>query len=230
MARRSRISASEIAGNLVGESLRDMALALGFDPKSMSEDQLWMEVVKFAENTTKDRITGKTGSEMFLEIYNSETRNDLVILKRAVSTGVVTITPALGYSWNGHTLGFTEADAVVFIRQNNSIRSTIDALSRKTQNVSTQNHETARAVINAPSANEERLRRELEEALAKLNALTEKVESASADTDSELEDLLAEGHRLEIKGIHLISKNKPLEERKLAVRSKIESVKNESFS
>lgn len=230
LSRRSRISASEIAGNLVGESLKDMALAIGFDPKSMSEDQLWMEVVKFAENTTKDRITGKTGSDMFLEIYNSETRADLVTLKRAISTGVVTITPALGYSWNGHTLGFTEADATVFIRQNNSIRSTIDALSRKTQTSSTQNHESAKAVINAPSANEERLRRELEDALARLNALTEKNESAAGDNDSELEDLLAEGHRLEIKGIHLIAKNKSLEERKLAIKAKIESVKNQSFS
>ena len=175
------------------------------------------------------KVAKKPAKKVSKKPVNKQNK-DVTVKPVVDSTGVVTITPALGYSWNGHTLGFTEADATVFIRQNNSIRSTIDALSRKTQTSSTQNHESAKAVINAPSANEERLRRELEDALARLNALTEKNESAAGDNDSELEDLLAEGHRLEIKGIHLIAKNKSLEERKLAIKAKIESVKNQSFS
>ena len=123
-----------------------------------------------------------------------------------------------------------EADATAYIRQNQSIRSTIDALSRKTQSGSTQAHEMAKKVIHEETDKEKLLRRELEDALARLKAMEGASETALKESDSELDDLIAEGNRLNIKGIHLIAKGKSLEDRKAAIRAKIDTLKNESFS
>lgn len=233
MARRVRIKASEIAGSLVGEELSDMALALGLDPKSMSPDALWVEVVKYAENTIKDRATGKTGAETFLEIYNSESRQDMVILKRAISTGIVAQTPANGINWNGHVLGYSEPDAVAFLRQNQSIRASIDMLSRKTQSGSTQAHEAAPVVLDEESAKIKRLQQELADKERQILELSRKAAEADAtevlsNGDTEIAELLEEGKRLGLKGFHMIGRGKSDDERKLLMKEKLAEHKNMS--
>lgn len=63
--RNQRLEAGAVAARLRGEELTDMALALGFDPNTMTKSDLTRKVVEFAESSERDRKTGKTGSQMF---------------------------------------------------------------------------------------------------------------------------------------------------------------------
>lgn len=232
LARKLRIKAGEIAGTLWGEELIDMGLALGFDPKTMSTDTLSRLVIEFAENAEKDRVTRKTGSERFMEIYGSETRLELTILKRGLSTGVLAETVKDGINYNGLTLGFNESEAVRYLREHPSTKTSIDIQSRQIQNTSTQTHAKATVVVvkDDNQAKMERLERELAETKAKLQEKSDVLLEAESEAvivteNPEYAALLAEGKSL-FKGAHLIGKNLPdLNDRIPLLRKKIEDFK-----
>jgi len=232
----------EIADALHGEELEEVGMMLGHDPKTMSHEMLIMEINKSIENPNK--VDGKkTGADIFMDIIESETRVELSILKRGFNTGILEETHDKGICFNGVTLGYNEAECLNFLRTNSAVKTSIDLRSRKSQEGTNQAMARREVVVDVKDAeiqNSKRKIAELEERLRQANAVaanktaSEDLSELEADgvnvidssTDEELEALIKEGNSLVIKGIHLLGKNKPLEERKRLVKEKIDSVKD----
>lgn len=226
--RRTKRKASEIAESLHGQELIDMAIALGLDPKILSTTQLEMEVIKFAENPNREN--GKTGAERFLEIYNSDSRLELTILKRAISVGIVSENLNQGINYNGVSMGFTEFEALQFLKKSPQLLNSIDLQSKTRNDASTQAFATAPAPVkDEKDAVIERMKKEMAEMQARLAKTSEIAAEAVAANDvkaidSELSDLIEEAKRLGIKAPHLIGRNDEEEVRKQKIRDKINEV------
>jgi len=224
--RRVRRKASEIAESLVGEELNDMAIALGFDPKIYSSEGLWMEVVKFAENENK--VNGKTGGQRFMEVYESDTRLELIVLKRALSVGILTDTPKDGIAYNGVSLGFSELEAINYLKGHQNTLVSIDTQSKQKQSGSTQAFEkTAPPVIkDEKDLIIERQNREMEEMMKKLSIINEQVletksEAEVNELDPKLVPLYKEGKRLGLK-VHLIARYDDVDTRVQKIQAEID--------
>lgn len=212
--RTRRKKAGEIAEGLWGQELNEMAVALGFDPKIMSPEMLSMTVIKFVENETRDQISKKTGAEVFLEIYNSDVKKETIILKRALSTGVVTHSITDGVlQYNGMALGHSENEAIQFLKNNPTTRASIDMLSQKTSNSSTQVHDRSNV---APDNNQDVIKRqaaemeELKRQIAVLKKSNSKDDIIDEIIDEDMISLVEEAKRLGIKGAHLIKDRQKL--------------------
>lgn len=220
IVRRKRRKAVDIADALVGEELNDVALMLGYDPLVMTKSQLYMEVNKYVENPNKLE-GGKTGAEIFMEIYTSETRAELAILKRGLATGILNETHDTGITYRGISLGFTQSEALTYLRSNPSTKNSIDIQSKQSQEGT--NVSMGKTVKVDPR--EELIKKQAAE-LAELKARAAKLENPESEgEDTELEELIKEGHNLQIKGIHRVGANRPIEERKSLIRQKIDAVK-----
>lgn len=229
--RKNKRKAVDIAENLHGPELIDMAIALGLDPNSMSTIQLEMAVIKYAENPEK--VNGKNGAERFLEIYNSDTRLELIILNRGIKTGVVSLTRIDGYTYNGVSMGFSEFEAVQFLKKNPQLLNSIDLRSKNVDDSSTKVADsTPKPVVKDEKDIElERLKRELAEAramAAKSNSIAAEAVASKdiEEIDPELAELLKEAKQLSIKAYHLIGKNDEDGIRKEKLRKKIQEAKS----
>lgn len=217
--RKTKKKATEIAESLVGEELIDLALMIGgLDPNLMSPMTLWMEVVKFAEKDPKK----------FMEIYNSEGKSELLIVKKGLSTGVLEEVFDRGITYNGIALGFNEAEAVEYLKKNPQTAISIELQARKknqgTQAAITSTKESKQPIKDEKDAEIERLKRELakaqEEKLAAASvALNLQSEKDIAEADPEYAALLAEAKQLGIQGAHLTKDKEKL-------RKKIEDKKS----
>jgi hypothetical protein len=126
---RIKRKATDIAESLVGEELEEVALMLGFDSKVMSPKTLYTEVVKFAMNP--DKFKGKTGAERFLEVYNSDSRQELSILKKGISLGVLSHSLDTGINYNGLSIGFNESEAVEYLKKNVSVATSVNIQNKR---------------------------------------------------------------------------------------------------
>ena len=229
--RKNKRKASEIAESLHGQDLIDMALALNLgSPKTMSTSQLEMAVINFAENTNK--VNGKTGADIFLEVYNSETRLELTILNRAITTGVVSLDRQNGYTFNGVSLGFSEFEAVHFLKKSPQLMNSIDLRASTLNDSTVQAYSEPKAPVlkDEKDAEIERMKKEMEamqSRLAKANEIAAEAvgDKEINDIDPELSDLIAEAKRLQIGAPHLIGRKDDLEVRKQKIRDKIASAK-----
>jgi len=113
--------AEDIASALFGDALRDMGYALGKDPKFMSPTMLMMEVIKEAE---KD-------PQRFMEIYNSDARQQLTVIKRGLATGVLEQSLNTGITYNGIPLGHSDFEAMDYLKKNPSTFTSIDLQAKK---------------------------------------------------------------------------------------------------
>ncbi len=223
--RRTRKKADDIVDSLYGAELKEIGTMLNFDVKLMSEETLWKKVAEFVED--KKRENGKTGAERFMEIYNSETRRELTTLKRGLSTGVVMHTPLDGYTYNGFSMGNSEPDALMYLRNNSNVFVAIDTLSKQLESGGTQAQSSGETKQSTPQSLElERVKRELEETREKLAEANSKGASESADSDlagadPELANLIEQAKALKLKGVHN-SKDKE------ALRKRIEEAKREN--
>jgi hypothetical protein len=199
MERRTKRKAVDIAESLVGQELEEMAYSIGIDPKVMSPSTLWVEVVKYAESKAED----------FMKIWNSDTREELITLKRAIAAGVVSQTLEAGINYNGLTLGFNEPEAVNYLKTHPSTKVSIDAVSRK------QSHDGQVSMISKEpvkikdekDAEIERLKRLLAEKESLTKFATEKALELQAevdimDADPELAELIKKAKALDIRGVH----------------------------
>lgn len=200
LERRTKRKAIDIAESLHGNDLEDFALNLGIDPRVMSSKTLWMEVVKFAEqNGTR-----------FMEIWNSDMREEMTILKRGVSAGVLSQTVDLGINYNGLTLGFNEPEAAKYLKDHPATKISIDAISRKNENdgdVSMGVVKKEPVIKDEKDAEIARLKKMLAEKEEATKIATEKAIELQSEFDlmeanPELADLIKEGKRLGIKGVH----------------------------
>lgn len=230
--RRTRVKAAEIAASLYGEELKDYGVALGFvDPNLMSEDTLSMNVIKFVENETRDPRTRKTGAEVFMDFHNSDTRVELIILKRALSAGILTENPVdKSINYNGMPIGHSEMEAVQYLKSHPVTLTSIDVQARKIAGGST----TVTSRVNAPKDEKdaviERQRMEMESLKAQLANISEKAvemqsEAVLVEEHPEYARLLSEAKQLNIKGPHLVGKNDPIGVRIKKLEKKIEEHK-----
>ncbi len=215
VSRRTKRKAVDIAESLVGEELEEVALMLGFDPKVMSAKTLWVEVVKFAENP--DKFKGKTGAERFLEVYNSDSRQELSILKKGISLGVLSHSLDTGINYNGLSIGFNESEAVEYLKKNVSVATSVNIQNKRLESGSEQSMSNViqpKEVRDEKDLEVDRLKKELARALEMAKtandvALSLTAEKEIAETDPEYAELLAKAKALSIKGAHMIkSKDK----------------------
>lgn len=232
--RKLKRKATEIAESLHGQELIEVAIMIGKDPKQYSTTMLEMEVINFADNPEK--INGKTGAERFLEAYNSDTKVELIVLKRGLSVGILTENLNQGINYNGISLGFTEFEAVNYLKNHPATLTSIDIQSRQKQDTSTQAFQPAKisAIKDEKDAVIERQRKELEEMQARLSKVSEsaleaKAESDIASIDPELDELIKEAKRLLIPAPWLIGgKNCTIEVRKEKIQDKITEAKKKA--
>ena len=207
--RRRKADANKIADSLYGEELKEIGLLLGFDPKFMSETTLQVEVIKYVDSETK--VNGKTGAERFLEVYNSEFKNENIILRRGMATGVVVENPN-GIIFNGITIGYTEDEAVKYLKQNRATANSIDIQARGKQN----NSKSSVVGSDKPKTQSQLSDKEFyEKQIAELRKqLAEKTAPAETTDEDEaekavLDALILEAKELGVKSPHLIGgKNK----------------------
>ncbi len=231
--RKLKRKAGEIAESLHGEELVEVATMIGLDPKQYSTTMLEMEVIKFAENPEK--VNGKSGAERFLEAYNSDTKVELIVLKRGLSVGILTENLNQGINYNGIPLGFSEFEAVTYLKGHPATLTSIDIQSRQKQDTSTQAFQYAKVnvVKDEKDAVIERQRKELEEMQARLSKVSESVleaksESDIATIDPVLDELIKEAKRLLIPAPWLIGKNDSIEVRKKKIEDKITEAKRKA--
>ena len=228
VSRRKRASAAKIAEALQGEELAEFALLLGLDPKFMSPAQLYMDVLKYAEDDRK--INGKSGAERFMEVYEGANRNELIILKRGMSVGIVVESPN-GIQFNGIVIGHTDTEAANYLKNNPATAVSIDTQSKSKQSYS-KSSVAGSEPVNEKLSENELLKRQLAELSKENNALkAAELEKASmgelSKEDSELATLIADAKSIGVSSPHLIARNKLPEERKAALEAAIQKARTE---
>lgn len=185
--------AVDIAEALTGDSLTDMARNLGIPPEANSIPTLQMEVIKRAEDNPKQ----------FMDIYDSPTRKELTILKRAISEGIVIYDTVIGWNYNGAPLGQNESMAIEYLKEYPQTCQAIDIITKK----QTDNSEKAMAKSESKPILDDKDARiaRLEAELAAKESIIKEVSAEKIVNDvSEVGRFVAEGKRLGIRGIHLI--------------------------
>lgn len=205
--RSQKRKAIDIAEGLYGQALHDMARMLGIPPEANSDATLAMEVIKRAEDKPKE----------FMEIHDSPTRKEIIVLKRAMAAGLVSQDPSLGWNYNGLPLGPNEVMAAEYLKEYPQVCQTLDLMTKKVDadtEKSMSNPVTVNPIIDDKDARIARLEAELaeKESIIK-NVVAEKL---VGDVDERIE-WLNEAKRLGVKGAHLI---KDLESLKTKVLEK----------
>lgn len=194
--------AETIAEGLYGAELNDMARNLGINPDHMSVVMLQAAVVKYAENN----------AERFMDVWDSPTRHELTVLKRAMAMGVVTQDPINGITYQSIPLGINEPAAVRYLKENISTLQGIEFITKSKE----EETGVAMSGTKAPAINDEKdveiakLKAELAKQ-AELNAkLADKRIKESVENDVNLSKEIAllrdRARELNIKGFALMNK------------------------
>lgn len=204
--RQVKRKAEDIAEALLDypKELEETALMCGLDPKAMSKQRLWAEVVKYAESKPEE----------FMKIYKSDTKVELAVLRRGLLTGVLHESLSEGTNFNGLTLGHTQEQCLAYLKEHPQTLASIDALSRKTDKETLASN-PAKNSITESNAKEIALANKVKELEARLAAVSEtKIEELSGNIldkiDPEYSTLLAEAKRLNVKGAHLVKDKEKL--------------------
>lgn len=225
LTRRIRRKATDIADTLEGEELEEMAMMIGLDPNLMSKASLFTEVSKFVENPNRME-GGKTGAEIFMELYDSPTRIELSILKRGLATGILESTYDKGIIYRGTTLGFNESEVIKYLHDHPNTKTSIDLQSKSSQEGTQQSMRKAPEQMSEADAKIARLEKQLAEKDNELKKEREIKLDALSDADieeinPEYAGLLEEAKRLGIRGAHLLARKGTIEDKIVAVQEKI---------
>jgi hypothetical protein len=194
--RKIKRKAEDIAEALLDDKdqLTEIALMCGFDPKVMSKQRLWAEVVKFAESKPED----------FMKIYNSDLRSETAIFKNALLTGVLHDSLNEGFNFNGLTIGHNEQEAINYLKEHAATAASINALSKKKDKGSDEVAAKSKPVTES-NAKELLLQKQIDELTAQLSKVTDvKIDELSTSIltteDPEFLDLRAQAKQLDCKG------------------------------
>lgn len=114
--------AAEIAENLVGSDLYDMAINLGKSTEHNSFSVLLAEVIKEAELNPKN----------FLDIYENSNREIITVFNRCRAVGLIETDLQNGFMWKkSYPLGMSEAAAHATIIKNPQLLMTMDMESKE---------------------------------------------------------------------------------------------------
>lgn len=191
--RSERKRAMEIADNLTFEQIVEIAPAFGIRPESHSQSMLTAEIYKIADNDHKK----------FLGVWDNPDRKGMTTFKRALKNGLINFEPINGFTYEGHQLGRTEANAFKYLTSNVQLLTTLDMISKEKEKFSTHSFspivpQKADPVSELEKALAEK-ERELEELRSKINT------TPVFDAEGDLKD---EAKRLGIKGYGIMSAEK----------------------
>lgn len=203
--------AETIADGFNAAQLREMGMNLGLHVEAMSLIVLQSKVIEVAE---KD-------PHRFMEIWDSPTRAEMTIFKRAMGVGLITFDNLLGYCFGALPIGPTEAAAIQHLKENHQLCQTIDLQSKnkEAQSVRSMRSSQPTPEININDERDveiARLKQQLEDeklkvkklADAGLNDLLNKDADNFVTNDPELAEMVKEGKALGIKSPHLFGKEK----------------------
>jgi len=206
--------AETIAEGLFGTQLRDFAIELGLDPDSMSVSQLSMEVIKKAEKEPK----------RFMDAWDSPTRHESTIVKKALGLGILTHDPMNGICYNSLPLGVSEPQAVQYLKDNYNTCNVIEKLiESKEAKFVEKIKKNVEPISDAKDAEIARLKAMLEAAekgkaeisKVKLDEVVDKTIGNIIATDEEHAALVARAKDLKVQGWHII-KDKEILKKKIA--------------
>ena len=123
-----------------------------------------------------------------------------------------------GWTYSGQTLGYTEQEAVAFLKEHPQLLASIDAITRKTDKETLANKSTSSESVTELNAKELLLKKEIEELKAQLKNqssanLTEISNTILDSIDPEFAELLKEAKALDVKGAHKIKDKERLREK-----------------
>lgn len=209
--RAQKRKAVDIAEGLMGSQLVEMARNIGIPPEANSSSTLQVAVIEFAEKTPA----------LFMKIWDSPTRKELSVFKKALANGIIIQDSMTGYMYQGNHLGPNEAMAVEFLKEFPNICNTIDVLSQKTEtdSVKAMAMQIEKPILDDKDARIAKLESEAAanaELLKRLSA--ERIMADVAEKGDPIREAwIKEGARLNIKGVHL---NKDIEKIKEKVLEK----------
>lgn len=228
-----RVKAGAIASSLRGEDLIEAALLIGLDPNTMTNSDVQRKVIEFAESNDKDKVTGKTGSQTFLEMWESPNRVEWTTFKRALSTGVIIHDMQNGtYNYRNLPIGRTEEEVISYFNRSPVQYTTIDMESKKVSLGGTKTEDVA-PVVNIRNAQdaENALLRERLAALEKQNlelskrAVKEETEEKLSEEDPEIYALIKELSEYKPRGAHLVGRKDTREVRIQKLNAEINKFK-----
>lgn len=205
--------AADIAEGLSGTALYDMAYAIGKDPKFMSPTMVAQEVIMFADEQPS----------RFLEIFNNDSRTALVVLKRGLATGIIEHNIDRGMTYGGVPIGFSDEEAVAYLRANPSVQTAIDFQAKKKEGAtqSTLSSTFKKEALDKMDEKDVQIAA-LQEELRKAQAEKENAakvaheliaKEAITESDPELASLREEAKSLKIQGWQLIKDKGKLQEK-----------------
>lgn len=191
--RSERKRSQEIADNLTYEQMIELAPAFGIRPESHSQTMLTSEILKIADNDHKK----------FLAVWDNPDRKGMTTFKRALKNGLINFDPINGFTYEGHQLGRTEANAFKYLTSNIQLLTTLDMISKDKEKISIHNYSPAVPAKADPIT-------ELEKALAAKEKELEELRNKMATTPvfDPIGDLKDEAKRLGIKGFALMGEDK----------------------
>jgi hypothetical protein len=200
--RGERKRAAEVAENLTYEQMVDLAPAFGIRPEAHSQTMLTAEIYKIAD----------TDHKKFLTIWDNPDKQGMVVFKRALKNGLISFDQTYGYTYEGQVLGKTEPQAFSYLTRNIQLLSAIDMLSKEKETNSSHSYSP---VVPKQVNPMEELKKQLEAKEKELEELKKKVvitnttvNTVTAETNPEKEELVKEAKNLGIKGSHLFGLQK----------------------
>lgn len=192
-----KMKAMQVAMALTGDNLMDMARNIGVPPENNSINTLQMHVVKYADEH----------HQAFLDIWDSPTREQLSIFRKAIAVGVLKDEGVNGWCYNGNPIGMNEGIAVQYLSDNHQICKAIEILTKKIGDDSVTSMKKFEPVMpmDDKDAKNALLQAELDktkEMLAKLSG--ENILKGAIQETGERDVYLAEAKRLNIKGAHMV--------------------------
>jgi hypothetical protein len=189
--RQQKRKAVDLAEALYGQELHDIARNLGIPPEANSDTTLMAEVIKRAENDPK----------AFMVIYDSPTRKEMTVLKRALAEGIVTTDTLHGFMYNGQPLGANEVIAVEYLKEWPQVCQTIDLMTQKSSIEPVKHTNAPKIPLDDKDARIARLEAEA----AARESLIKEMSAKNIVADGEERTVwLTEAKRLNIKGCHMI--------------------------
>lgn len=117
-----RRRATQIAEDMKGVELYDMAVNLGLSTERNSVNTLLASIVEKAEKDPKG----------FLDIYDNANRNVITVFNRCLATGLIKSDPNNGYVWKDtHPLGGNDTQAIKSMINNVSLLMQMDFESKQ---------------------------------------------------------------------------------------------------
>jgi hypothetical protein len=192
--------AERIADGLHGKQLLETAIQLGFNVDDMSPSIMSMKVSQVAESEPK----------RFMDVWDSPNKLEITIIKRALSTAIITEDIQLGYMYGAIQLGISEALAVEYLKDHPQIRVVIDQQSQAKQSdsIKAMSDVTTAPIADDKDAEIARLKAEL----AKSNKAVKEVSEVKGEeiaenltfnlADNERKELLEEAKHFKLNGAH----------------------------